>query len=115
MSNMTVDEVKQYILLDKKIVDRASKIAQEFNLAGGEFDSTYVDYYDTKPMLIIEMGQFIHGEYTPTIHYLTPEEFCLPNGKELFETRIQKEYEELKKELKDSNSKRKVYKINFEE
>lgn len=118
MVDVSVDELKLYMELDKKINARAYELSKIFDLSGGEFDSVYVgdDGYtpeDKKNMIIIETGEFIGGEYCPTNHYLTPEEFCLSDGKQLYKSRIQKEYEELKNASK--NIFRKVYKVNFEE
>lgn len=118
MVELTVDELKLYMELDKKINIRAEEIAQKFNLSGGKFDSVYVGDPHCLPenkqdMIIIEMGCFQCGEYVPSTHYLTPEEFCLSDGKKLFDERIKQEYEDWKKEQENFKSKTKVYRINF--
>lgn len=116
MVDVTIEELKLYMELDKKINIRAAEIAKQFNLSGGDFDSVYISDNEFVPegkedTIIIEMGEMSHGEYIPTTHYLTPEEFCLPNGNDLYETRVKKEYEEWKNKCENNNSKRRIFKL----
>lgn len=118
MIELSVEELKLYMELDKKINIRAAEIVEQFNLSGGDFDSVYVgdDNYlpeNKQGMIIIETGEMSRGEYLPTTHYLTPEEFCTSNGEKLYKTRIKKEYEDWKKEQENFKNKTKVYKIDF--
>lgn len=90
MTEISLNELKAYMITDKKINERAYELVSKFNLKGGEFDSVYIA--DGSDFIVIECGIMCRGEYIPTTHYLTPEEFCLENGKELFDERIKKEY-----------------------